>query len=158
MNNDNRARLANVSRREVLKGIAAAAAAALPVGALVAQTGRPRLGSDRRASTLSGRRDRNGRWSVQMVLDLMGKNNISTVILSGGNYGDQVYTGTEAGRTAARKMNDFAAKIVSDHPKSFGFFAVIPFPDADGSLKEIEYAYDTLKADGVGILSSIGDK
>ena len=35
---------------------------------------------------------------------------------------------------------------------------MIPFPDADGSLKELEYAYDTLKADGVGILSSIGDK
>ncbi len=157
MHHDSRAMGPNVSRREVLKGIAAAAAAALPVGALVAQTGRPKLGPiDVHQHYQEG--DRNGRWSVQIVLDLMGKNNLSTVILSGGNYGDQVYTGTEAGRTAARKLNDFAAKIVSDHPKSFGFFAVIPFPDADGSLKELEYAYDTLKADGVGILSSIGDK
>jgi hypothetical protein len=57
-----------------------------------------------------------------------------------------------------RKRNDFAARIVSDHPKRFGFFAVIRFPDADGSLKELDYAYDKLKADGVGILSSIGDK
>ncbi len=91
-------------------------------------------------------------------MELMDKNGISTVIISGGAYGDQVYTGTEAGRTMARKLNDYAAKIVSDNPKSFGFFAVVPFPDADGSLKEIEYAYETLKADGVGILSSIGDK
>jgi predicted TIM-barrel fold metal-dependent hydrolase len=58
----------------------------------------------------------------------------------------------------ARKLNDYAAKIVSDHPKRFGFFAVIPFPDADGSMKEIEYSFDTLKADGFGLLSSIGDK
>ena len=99
-----------------------------------------------------------GRWSVAHVLELMDKNGIETVIISGGSYGDQVYTGTESGRTMARKLNDYAAKIVSDHPKRFGFFAVIPYPDADGSLKEIEYAYDTLKADGVGILSSIGDK
>jgi predicted TIM-barrel fold metal-dependent hydrolase len=99
-----------------------------------------------------------GRWNVSKVLDLMDKNGIATVIISGGSYGDQVYTGNESGRTMARKMNDFAAKIVSDNPKRFGFFAVIPFPDTDGSLKEIEYAYDTLKADGVGLLSSIGDK
>jgi len=98
------------------------------------------------------------RWSVTRVLELMDKNGIATVIISGGSYGDQVYTGTESGRTMARKLNDYAAKIVSDHPKRFGFFAVIPYPDADASLKEIEYAYDTLKADGVGILSSIGDK
>ena len=98
------------------------------------------------------------RWTPAKVMDLMDKNGISTVIISGGAYGDQVYTGTEEGRAMARKLNDYAAKIVSDHPKQFGFFAVVPFPDADGSLKEIEYAYDTLKADGVGILSSIGDK
>ena len=98
------------------------------------------------------------RWSVSQVLELRIKMSIATVIISGGSYGDQVYTGTEAGRTMARKLNDYAAKIVSDHPKRFGFFAVVPFPDADGSLKELEYAYDTLKADGVGILSSIGDK
>lgn len=98
------------------------------------------------------------RWSVNKVLELMEQNGIATVIISGGSYGDEVYTGTEAGRTLARKMNDYAAKIVSDHPKQFGFFAVVPFPDADGSLKELEYAYETLHADGVGILSSIGDK
>ncbi len=108
--------------------------------------------------TLPGGRGATRGWSIEKVLDLMGKNGISTVIFSNAGNGEQIYAGTPEARDLCRRMNDFLAKTVSDHPKSFGFFAVIPFPDADGSLKEIEYAYDTLKADGVGILSSINEK
>jgi hypothetical protein len=32
------------------------------------------------------------------------------------------------------------------------------WPDADASLKEIEYSLDTLKADGIGMLTNYGDK
>ena len=47
--------------------------------------------------------------------------------------------------------------MVSDHKGRFGLFAMLPLPDVDASLKEIEYAFDTLHCDGVGLLTSYGD-
>ena len=58
----------------------------------------------------------------------------------------------------ARHENEYGAKMVSDFKGRFGLFAVLPLPDVDASLKEIEYAYDKLKAEGIGLLSNWGDK
>lgn len=57
-----------------------------------------------------------------------------------------------------RNCNEFAAKMVSDHPSRFGLFASIPIPDVEGSLKEIAYALDTMKADGITMATSFGDR
>ncbi len=51
-------------------------------------------------------------------------------------------------------MNEFGARMVSDHKGRFGLFAMLPLPVVADSLKEIEYVFDTLKADGVGLMSS----
>lgn len=63
----------------------------------------------------------------------------------------------EESRRLAREMNEFGAKAVSDHKGRLGLFAVLPLPAIDESLREIEYAFDTLHADGVGLLSSYGN-
>lgn len=57
-----------------------------------------------------------------------------------------------------RACNDYGARMVTDHRDRFGLFASLPLPDVDASLREIEYALDVLKADGIGLLTSYGNR
>jgi predicted TIM-barrel fold metal-dependent hydrolase len=44
------------------------------------------------------------------------------------------------------------------NPKRFGLFASLPAKSVDATMKEIEYAFDTLKCDGVSLFTNTGDK
>jgi 6-methylsalicylate decarboxylase len=64
----------------------------------------------------------------------------------------------ELSRKLARQWNEEAAKTVQAYPTRFGFFAPVPLPDTDGTLKEIDYAYGTLHADGINFMSNYEGK
>src|SRR6476620_6550199 len=62
------------------------------------------------------------------------------------------------GSAFARHANDFMARLAADHPGRFRFFAYVPLPDIDATLREIAYALDTLKAVGVHLHTHYGEK
>jgi predicted TIM-barrel fold metal-dependent hydrolase len=96
-------------------------------------------------------------WSVSRAVEDMDRDgvdrSITSITIPGVWFGDN-----GSARRLARECNDFAAKLRSDYPDRFGIFGVLPLPDIDGSLAEIAYVMDTLKADGIGLLTSYGDK
>ncbi len=96
-------------------------------------------------------------WSIPKAIEELDKNKIATGVLSISTPGVWFGEPGEA-RRIARTCNEFGARMVADHPGRFGLFAAMPMPDVDGTLSEIAYALDVLKADGIGFMTSYGDK
>jgi predicted TIM-barrel fold metal-dependent hydrolase len=96
-------------------------------------------------------------WSVSRTLEDMDRAGVETSILS---ITQPAVTFAPLGvaRRVARESNEWVARLVADNGRRFGSFATLPMPDVDGSLREIEYALDTLKADGICLLTSYGDR
>jgi 6-methylsalicylate decarboxylase len=98
-------------------------------------------------------------WAPASSLEEMDQNGVATAILSLASI-PGVWFGLDSSgmRRMSRLSNEFAAKMVQDHPGRYGLFASLPLPDVDGSLTEIEYSFDTLKADGINLSTSFGDR
>jgi predicted TIM-barrel fold metal-dependent hydrolase len=163
---------AMTNRREFIAALTAMAAAPLVPAASQAPTPTPRridihqhfvspsflatLGAKNAVSPVPGFAAWKG-YSPARAVETLDRVGVATAMLSitapGVWFGD-----VQEARTLAREMNEYAAaKMVGDYKGRFGLFAVLPLPDVPGSLKEVEYALDTLKADGIGVLTSYGN-
>jgi 6-methylsalicylate decarboxylase len=96
-------------------------------------------------------------WTSEQALAAMDKHGVATAVLSLTSsifwLGDR-----QAATRTARRANEYAADLVRRHRGRFGLFAIIPLPDTEASLREIEYAYSVLKADGIHLITSYDDK
>jgi predicted TIM-barrel fold metal-dependent hydrolase len=96
-------------------------------------------------------------WTPQQSLDDMDRGGVATAITSATS--PQVsFLPRDAAVRVAHESNDYAKQLTIDHPGRFGMFAMLPLPHIDASLAAIGYALDTLKANGIGMMTSYGDK
>lgn len=94
------------------------------------------------------------KWTPEQSLTAMDEHGVTTAILSISSWvGDR-----ESATRTAHRVNEYGADLARSHKGRFGLFAAIPLPDTEASLREIEYAYGVLKADGIGLLTSYDDK
>ena len=96
-------------------------------------------------------------WTPEKSLADMDRAGVATALTSITTPAIRFLDDADA-RKLARECNDYSAKLVADGKGRFGMFAVMPMPHVDATLNEIAYAFDTLKADGIGLLTSYGDK
>ena len=153
-------------RRDFLGKLAALGASAMLPGELTAQAGAKahridvhhhlmypgyleEVGGRRAGSTF--------KWSPAMSIEDMDKSGIAVSVLSLIQPG-AVTNEVEKGRKIARLSNEYGAQLARDHKGRFASFATLPLLDTEGALKEISYALDTLKAEGIGLMTSYQDK
>jgi 6-methylsalicylate decarboxylase len=95
------------------------------------------------------------KWSLEKSLEVMARQGIaaqvSTVSSPGVYFGD-----VDFARKISRECNDFAAKLIADHGQHVGAMGVVPLPDTEAACREVEYALDTLKLDGISLLTHVG--
>jgi 6-methylsalicylate decarboxylase len=94
-------------------------------------------------------------WTPGKSIEDMDRANVATSIVSMTTPGLWFGDAAAAGHLA-RICNEYTARMMLDYPGRFGMFAALPLPDVDGSLREIGYALDVLKADGVCLFTSYG--
>jgi len=152
-------------RRAFLGGLAALGAGALFPGCASVETGAAARRIDVHhhvappayTAALKERMRGHAPWSVEKSLEDMDKSGIATSVTSLINpdtwLGDVPFA-----RRLARIGNEYGATLARDYPGRFGFFASLTLPDVEGSLREIEYAMDTLKADGIYLIVSYDGK
>jgi predicted TIM-barrel fold metal-dependent hydrolase len=100
-------------------------------------------------------------YSAEKALAALDSAGAATAILSGGIIDQAQSRDVLPANTIPkeiRELNDYGAKLVSEHKGRFGLWGVLPLPDVDASLREIEYVLDVLKADGVATRTSYGNK
>jgi predicted TIM-barrel fold metal-dependent hydrolase len=93
-------------------------------------------------------------WSPERSLAMMDEAGIETAIASLSLPGAS-FPGAADPAALARQGNEYAARMIADYPGRFGAFASLPVLDEQAAMAEVAYALDTLKLDGVTLLSNV---
>lgn len=97
-------------------------------------------------------------WSPAGAVEILDRNGAAKAVISTSSRPMQADMTVAQMRDQARACNEFGARMVQDHPTRFAQFGFLPMPDVEGSLREIEYTMDVLKAPGIGMMTSYGNR
>jgi predicted TIM-barrel fold metal-dependent hydrolase len=86
-------------------------------------------------------------WTPESSLALMDSMGIDKSILSVSSPGT-------SDPELARALNHYSAGLKAAYPGRFGAFAILPFPDLEASIREVDYALQELDLDGVIFFSN----
>ena len=96
-------------------------------------------------------------WSPQLALDLMDKHGIALAIASLAQPGVSFLPAGEAANFA-RRVNDYAADLIAQHPRRFGCFGLLPMHDIGSAISEARYCLERLRFEGISLFASYGEK
>jgi 6-methylsalicylate decarboxylase len=155
-------------RRQFLSGLLSATAAAVLPGCATDPSTSPRALVDvhhhvwapeflKELSTRKLAEPPARNWSLSKSMDDMAQAGVTYTLTSpttpAASFGDVATM-----RKTARICNEYGAQLARDYPHQFGFFATLPMLDVEGSLAEIAYSCDVLKANGIAMLTSYNGK
>ena len=96
-------------------------------------------------------------WSVSRQIELMDEMGIDAVVVSiaspGAYFGDIAFT-----RRLVKACNEIMGQMVEDHPGRFGAMGFVSLPDIEAACRDVEYALDVLKLDGINLQSHTGHR
>ncbi|KAH8882952.1 amidohydrolase 2 [Thozetella sp. PMI_491] len=97
------------------------------------------------------------KWSPSSSRMIMKHLGIQSAILSVDAPGACIVQDSEGQAKLARRLNEYAASLRDEDHATFGFFATLPdILNTSAALAEIEYAFDTLHADGISLFTRYG--
>ncbi len=96
-------------------------------------------------------------WTPQRSIDDLDAGGVATAITSPTLPAVGFLSAADAA-AVARASNEYARKLADDSRGRFRMFALLPMPHVDATLKEVAYALDMLKADGVAFMTSYGNQ
>ena len=96
-------------------------------------------------------------WTPARLLEEMDRSGVAQSVLSLASAPLHWFHAPQDWRGLVRSVNEYGAQLVRDHKGRHAQFAFITCRDVEGSLREIEYAFDTLRVSGVEMATSFGD-
>ena len=98
-------------------------------------------------------------YTPSQSIEAMDKAGVRTALISCPvSFGDNPDSIRDDAVALCRELNEFGARMVADYKRRFRLLAMLPLFDIDASLREIEYAFTTLKASGVGLVTNYGGR